>query len=340
MTNKLLIVAPAWVGDMVMAHSLLRLLRQTRPNCIIDVLAPDATRSLLARMPEVRRAIPLPFSHGQLALKQRYALACSLRTEKYDQAILLSNTFKSALMPFWAQIPIRTGWHGEMRWGVLNDRRRLDKQKYPLMIQRFCALAFPPNTDLPDPLPSPILTSSSVIATASLRGGQQSRPLLALCPGAEYGPAKRWPPAYYAEVANACLAQDWEVCLMGSRGDQVAAAEIQNLTDNRCTDLVGKTSLLEAIDRLAVADAVISNDSGLMHIAAALQRPLVVIYGSTDPRFTPPLTENVSILSLKLPCSPCFQRECPLGHLKCLRDLMPAQVLEALDTIYMYKVQI
>jgi heptosyltransferase II len=327
---KLIIVAPAWVGDMVMAHSLFRLLRQTRPNCIIDVLAPDATRSLLARMPEVRRAIPLPFSHGQLALKRRYELACSLRAEKYDQAILLPNTFKSALIPFWARIPVRTGWQGEMRFGVLNDRRHLDKQKYPLMIQRFCALAFPPNAVLPDRLPFPILTRTSVTHTRST----DSKPLLALCPGAEYGPAKRWPPAYYAEVAKAHLAQGWEVCLMGSRGDQAAAAEIQNLSNNGCTDLVGKTSLQEAIDQLALADAVVSNDSGLMHIAAALQRPLVVLYGSTDPRFTPPLTENVEILSLKLSCSPCFQRECPLHHLKCLRDLMPEQVLRALDAVY------
>jgi heptosyltransferase-2 len=336
MANKILIVGPAWVGDMVMAQSLFRLLRQTRPDCIIDVLAPNATLPLLSCMPEVRRAIPLPFTHGQLALKQRYELACSLRAEKYDQAILLPNTFKSALIPFWAHIPIRTGWHGEMRWGLLNDRRRLDKQKYPLMIQRFCALAFPPNAPLPDRLPWPALSKEPLQETKSFSFTEitgAGKPKLVLCPGAEFGPAKRWPPAYYADVAKARLALGWDVWLMGSRGDRAAADEIQELTKNGCIDLVGKTSLLEAVSLLAMADAVVSNDSGLMHIAAALQRPLVVIYGSTDPRFTPPLAENVSILSLKLPCSPCFQRECPLHHLKCLRDLAPDHVLAALDTI-------
>lgn len=335
--SKILIVAPAWVGDMVMAQTLFRFLTDTDPDVVIDVIAPDATRSLLERMPEVRKAIALPLKHGELGLKQRYALGCSLREERYDQAIVLTNTFKSALVPFWANIPVRTGWQGEMRFGILNDRRHLNKKALPLMIQRFVALGLPADQPIPDRLPKPALKVSPYSVAQVLEQHNIHRtenPLLVLCPGAEFGPAKRWPPAYYAELAEAKLAAGWDVWLMGSKGDQAATAEIQTLTENRCLDLAGKTSLLEAVDLLSLADIVVTNDSGLMHVAAALDKPLVVIYGSTDPRFTPPLTHRAQILSLGLACSPCFKRECPLEHMNCLNDLSVSRVLSALDHVY------
>jgi len=334
--TKLLIVAPAWVGDMVMAQTLFRFLVNNCPDVELDVIAPDATRPLLERMPEVRRAIALPLKHGELGLKQRYALGRSLREERYEKAIVLTNTFKSALIPFWAKIPVRTGWQGEMRFGILNDRRHLDKKALPLMIQRFIALGLSPNEAIPDRLPKPALKVSpySVVQVLEKHNIQRTEnPLLILCPGAEFGPAKRWPPAYYAELAEAKLAAGWDVWLMGSKGDQAATTEIQTLTENRCLDLAGKTSLLEAVDLLSLADAVVTNDSGLMHVAAALDKPLVVIYGSTDPRFTPPLTHRAQILSLNLPCSPCFKRECPLEHLNCLNDMSASRVLSALDQL-------
>jgi heptosyltransferase-2 len=151
-----------------------------------------------------------------------------------------------------------------------------------------------------------------------------------LCPGAEYGPAKRWPAAYFAEVAQRKLAEGWQVWLFGSHKDEAITQEIQTLTHNRCLDLGGRTALGEAIDLLARADAVLTNDSGLMHVAAALGRPVIALFGSSDPHHTPPLSARAQVLSLNLSCSPCFRRVCPLGHTRCLTELAPAEVLTAL----------
>lgn len=332
--TKLLIVGPAWVGDMVMAQSLFKLCKQLNPQMLIDVLAPDVTRPLLSRMPEINKAIALPLKHGEFNLAERYRVGTALRQEGYHQVIVLANSWKSALIPFFARIPQRTGWRGEMRWGLLNDVRYLDKQKLPLMIERFMALGLPAKAALPAMYPKPQLKVSAAdlaMTVEKLRLEPQAKPVLALCPGAEYGPAKRWPAAYFAELANAKLAEGWQVWLMGGPKDQTVTQEIQQATANHCIDLAGKTRLTEALDLLSLAQVVVSNDSGLMHIAAALQRPLVVVYGSTDPRFTPPLSEQVKILSLNLPCSPCFKRECPLGHLDCLNKLTSQQVLAAIQ---------
>lgn len=332
---KFFIVSPAWVGDLVMSQVLLKLLKQQQPNSLIDVLAPEWGKALLTRMPEVNRVYTMPLSHGQFALKQRWQLGRSLRAEKYTQAFVLPNSWKSALIPFAARVPRRTGWRGEMRWFLLNDVRYLDKIALPLMIQRFAKLCFTATASLPTDLPKPrlIVNSEAVASVLAKFDLQLTQPILALCPGAEYGPAKRWPAAYYAAVAKQKIAAGWNVWIFGAVKDQTIATEIQQLTDNQCVDLTGRTNLGEAVDLMAQANMVVTNDSGLMHIAAALDRPLVAIYGSSSPRFTPPLSEKVEIVSLGLSCSPCFERVCPLGHFKCLQDLQPARVLEAIDRI-------
>jgi len=337
--NSVLVIGPAWVGDMVMAQTLFKLLRQQNSHLAIDVLAPAWSLPLLARMSEVRRAIAMPLGHGKLELGVRYRLGRELRTQRYDQAILLPNSFKSALVPWFARIPKRTGWRGEMRYGLLNDLRILDKQKYPLMVQRFAALASAPDTALPAALPFPQLTIDAAARaqlSAQFNLDTQTH-LLALCPGAEFGPAKRWPETHYAEVARAMLERGWQIAIFGSEKDRAVAQAIINLLPQalraRVVNLAGATQLEQAVDLLSAATAVVSNDSGLMHIAAATGRPLVVVYGSTSPAFTPPLAEHVEILQLPVDCGPCFQRECPLGHLKCLRDLKPARVLAALEKL-------
>lgn len=330
--DKLLIVAPAWVGDMVMAQTLFKLLRQKRPQSSIDVLAPAWSAPLLACMPEINHAWISPFGHGELRLRERYQLGVNLRQMDYTQAIVLPNSLKSALVPWFAKIPCRTGWRGEWRYGLLNDVRRLDKTALPLMIQRFMALGLPPGQPLPAPsLPELVVPKDKIETTLSRLelNLEPQRPVLALCPGAEYGPAKRWPAAHFAAVARYYAVQGWQVWLLGSAKEQSITHEIQQQTGGACQDLAGKTSLAEAIYLLAVADMVVTNDSGLMHIAAALQRPMVVIYGSSSPQFTPPLTKKVKILSLDLSCSPCFKRECPLQHLRCLQDLSPERVKQA-----------
>lgn len=337
--TNILIVGPAWVGDMVMAQALFKALRAERPDAAIDVLAPAWSLPLLARMPEVRRGFAMPVGHGSLQLGVRWRLGRQLREQHYGQAILLPNSLKSALVPWFAGIPRRTGWRGEMRYGLLNDLRPLDKERYPLMVQRFVALAYPPNLELSTQLPTPQLTVDTEARVALLRrfGLDGPAPLLALCPGAEFGPAKRWPEHHYATVAAAMIGRGWRVAIFGSGNDRAVAERILGLLTpahrGQAVDLAGQTKLEEAVDLLSAAAAVVSNDSGLMHIAAALGRPLVVVYGSTSPAFTPPLAEQVEILQIPVDCGPCFQRECPLGHLKCLEGLAPEQVLGALERL-------
>lgn len=337
-SHAILVIGPAWVGDMVMAQVLFRLLKKNQPDCVIDVIAPAWSAPLLARMPEVRTSFDLPLKHGELGFGVRRKIGHSLRG-KYQQAILLPNSWKSALVPFFAQIPQRTGWRGEMRYGVLNDIRTLDKQKYPLMIERFAALAVADNTELPVSLPWPSLNIDDRECQQALQNHQLNvnAPVLALCPGAEFGPAKRWPEKHYAVVASERIALGEQVWIFGSQNDAAVAENIRHALPQSqqayCVNLAGKTSLAEAIDLLACAQAVISNDSGLMHIAAALQRPLVAVYGSSSPQFTPPLAKDVEVVRSGIECSPCFQRECPLGHLKCLNDLPPQRVLDALDKL-------
>ena len=332
MNQRLLIVGPAWVGDMVLAQSLFKLLKQSRPDSTLDVLAPGWTVPLLARMPEVDEAIAAPFAHGRLDLGARLRIGRELRARDYDRAIVLPNSLKSAIVPFAAHARVRTGYVGELRYGLLNDARRLDKQKLPRTVDRFVALGLEPGAALPEISPPRIRADmdKARMALARLGRSMPAKPVLGLCPGAEYGPAKRWPAEYFADVATAKIAEGWEVWLFGSDKDAPVTGAIQSMTEKRCLDLGGKTSLEEAIDLMSLATAVVTNDSGLMHVAAALDRQVIALYGSSDPRHTPPMSDLASVLYLGLACSPCFKRECPLKHLKCLRDLHPERVLAAL----------
>ena len=334
--RSLLVIAPSWVGDMVMAQSLFKVLKAADPEQAIDVLAPGWTLPLLVRMPEVRTAIDMPLGHGELKLGVRRRLAVGLRDNRYDQTIVLPNSLKSALVPFWARIPQRTGYVGEMRQWLLNDCRQLDRQRLPMTVQRFVALGLPDGAALPAPLPYPELLSTQEdqhAAANRLGVCNQYQPVLALCPGAEFGPAKQWPQEYYAVIAKIWLERGWHVWLFGSANDLPVCDRVNALADHGCHNLAGRTSLAEAIDLLAMAAFVVTNDSGLMHVAAALQRPMVAIYGSSDPGFTPPLSETAQVERLGLDCSPCFKRECPLGHLKCLRDLSAERVMSAMEEV-------
>ena len=335
---NILIVGTSWVGDMVMAQTLFQCLKQRHPECQIDVLAPEWSRPLLERMPEVRAALSFPLGHGALELATRRRIGKSLAGQ-YDQAILLPNSLKSALVPFFAGIKQRTGWRGEFRYGLLNDVRTLDKERYPLMIERFMALAYDKNAELPRPYPKPSLQIDSATRDAALAkfGLTLDRPVLALCPGAEFGESKRWPAEHYAQVADARIREGWQVWLFGSQKDHPVGETIrENLIPGlreESINLSGQTSLAEAIDLLSCADSVVSNDSGLMHVAAALNRPLVAVYGSTSPAFTPPLADEVEVVQLGIECSPCFDRTCRFGHYNCMRLLEPGAVIQALGRL-------
>lgn len=332
---KILVVAPSWVGDLVMAQTLFKLLKQQRVDCKIEALVPSWSAGLISRMPEVEHAILLPFRHGELKLKERYQFAKRLRERGYDQAIILPNSFKSSWIPYWAKIPVITGWLGELpRFFLLNDVRRLNPKAFPRMVQRFAALAFPKKSALPNSLPFPRLTTDLVQQEKTLSKYHLtlSKKILMLAPGAEFGPSKRWPVDYYAAVANNKIQQGWQVWLLGSINDQMITQKIVALTDFQAIDLAGKTTLEEVVDLMALATLVLTNDSGLMHVAAAVDVPVMALYGSTSPEFTPPLSEKAKIIGLHLSCSPCFKRICPLGHGRCMKDISPQRVLDEIST--------
>ena len=330
--NAVLIVGPSWVGDMVMAQSLFKALYEAAPDRAIDVLAPRWSLPLLERMPEVRKGVEMPLGHGRLGLADRWRLGRSL-IGRYRQAILLPNSWKSAIVPFAARIPVRTGWRGEMRYGLLNDVRSLDKARYPMTVQRFVALAVAADEALPTIQPPRLQVDAAAVRSAIQALGvnkSTDRRVLALCPGAEYGPAKQWPTVHFAELGRQMARQGWDIWLFGSAKD-LAVCDGIAATCKVVTNLAGRTTLEQAVDLMSLADAVVSNDSGLMHVAAALDRPLVALYGSSDPGFTPPLNAASEVVSLGLDCSPCFKRECPLGTTACLVDMSVTQVEAALQ---------
>ena len=318
---------------MLMQPMLLRL-KQRYPDSRIDVLAPPWTAALLRVMPEVSGVIINPFPHGALQLAARYRLGKQLRAAQYDQAIVLPNSFKSALVAFFARIPLRTGFVGEMRYGLLNDARYLNTTRFPLMVERYAQLAEARGEDIARPITYPKLEISAAQREATLRklGLTLDQPVAVFCPGAEYGPAKRWPVAYFAETAQRLQKQGYAVWLIGSAKDKETADKIISLGNSRCRNLCGNTDLTDAIALLSCAQWVISNDSGLMHLAAALGRPLLALFGSSSPQFTPPLSAQAQVVSIEIKCSPCFQRQCPLGHFNCMMKLTPDLVWEKIQS--------
>jgi heptosyltransferase-2 len=312
---------------MVMAQSLFKLLKAKEPDRALDVLAPAWSLPIVARMPEIRQGIASETGHGEVGLVKRWQIARTLRNQRYDRAIVLPRSFKSALIPWFARIPERTGFRGESRFGLVNDVRSFDKTLLDQTVKRFTALGVGNGQPLPS-VSNPVLSTDpdrqgEIIEAMSLDTG---RPVIAMMPGAEYGPAKCWPLDYFAELARQLDVAGYAIWIMGSEKDSIAGQFIAE--QSTAIDLCGKTSLEDVIDLLGLCEQAVSNDSGLMHIAAAVGIHVHAIYGSSSPFFTPPLAEKCDVHYLDLECSPCFERECPLGHLKCLRDLTPGALLK------------
>lgn len=330
--KKILVIGPSWVGDSVMAQPLYRRLLERHPGAELHVFAPSWTLPLLARMPEVAQSHLNPFGHGALRLRQRWRVGRELARQGYDQVVVLPNSLKSALIPLFTGAARRTGFVGEMRYGLLNDTRELDEKLLPTMVERFCALGEDKDQPIPRPIPHPRLSVDAAQQQAALAklGLTLDRPVVALCPGAEYGPAKRWPTRHFAALAQRFQQQGWAVWLFGSGKDQELGDEICALAgDGVAVNLCGHTGLDEAIDLMGLCSLAVCNDSGLMHVAAALDKPLVALYGSSSPDFTPPLSDKAVIVSLELECSPCFERQCPLGHTDCLEKMESERVWNA-----------
>ncbi|NOI72303.1 lipopolysaccharide heptosyltransferase II [Vibrio owensii] len=337
--KKTLIIGPSWVGDMVMSQSLYIVLKQLHPESQIDVIAPGWCKPILERMPEIHQAIEMPIGHGEFNLLGRREIGKSLREKQYDHAYILPKSAKSALIPWFANIPLRTGWKGEMRYGLLNDLRP-NMKSFQFMVERYVALAYPQEEMIDssslgglETLPRPSLfidkkEQAEAIAKFNLN---QEAPVVGLCPGAEFGPAKKWPETHYAEVASAMANAGKQVWLFGSQKDLETCNNIKQLVpqehQHQIHVLAGQTSLIEAVDLLAACQTVVANDSGLMHVAAAVGCNVVAVYGSTSPKYTPPLAEKVEIVHTDIDCRPCFKRECPLGHLNCLNQLSPQKVI-------------
>ncbi len=334
---KTLVVAPNWIGDALMAQPLLTLLARADPAQRIVCLAPHWVAPVLEAMPEVDHVIATDLAHGALQWKARRALARAVRAEGFDRAFVLPNSFKSALIPWLARVPRRIGYRGEVRYGLL-DRRAAGPDPALAMSARYAALAGMVGVDvaLPLPLPRLVVDAASMLDARERFGLGRDTELIALCPGAEYGPAKRWPASHFASLAREILASraDARVLLLGGNGDraigEAIVADLAGATA-RVHDLCGSTDLAEAIALIATSASVVSNDSGLMHAAAALSRPQVALFGSSDPRHTPPLSPLARTLWLHLDCSPCFERTCPLGHLNCLVGIAPQQVFDSLQ---------
>ena len=342
MSDKYLIIGPSWLGDMVMAQSLFMLLRKKHPRAEIHVTALPFCVPLVKRMPEVDKVIPIPFGHGQLRIMARRRFGKALASEHYTEALILPHSLKSALIPFFAGIPVRRGWLGESRHFLLNQIWK-DKKPFPLMVDQYRALAWDPkdenaprSADEIDLKPVPLLSTDAGNARDVYErlGGGSTENILAICPGASYGPAKKWPAESFAAVASWWIGRGGRAVIMGAGKEREDAAAIlaalRPEAKAGCLDLTGKTSITDSVDLMALAGAVLTNDSGLMHVAAATGRPVVAVFGSSTPCYTPPLTEKAGILQTDIKCRPCFRRTCKYGHYKCLRDISPEMAEAAL----------
>ena len=328
--RRYLIVGPSWVGDMVMAQSLFITLKNIYPDCIIDVLAPEWSLPILERMPQVNQGVALPVEHGQFSLLTRIKIGMSLRKWGYTHSIVLPRSWKSALIPYFAKARTRTGFRGEMRYGLLNDIRQLDKNIYQQTVQRYVSHAYEkvlsraPDTPFPD-LKVDKENRSQLIEKLGL---DLSRPVVAMMPGAEYGPAKQWPEKHYRELSILLLEKGYQVWVVGSAKEERLGQAIVEELGHSAINLCGMTELVDVVDLLSCSEQVVSNDSGLMHVAAAVGVKVNVIYGSSTPDYTPPLTDRVVVHYKGLGCSPCFKRVCPLGHTKCLNGISAKDVCE------------
>src|SRR5262245_30797131 len=319
---RILVVAPNWIGDALMAQPLLARLREKLPGVRLDALAPAWVAPVLRRMGEIGEVIEVAFRHGALELRERWRLGRMLRSRGYDQAIVLPNSWKSALVPFFADIPIRSGYVGESRYGLLNLKYREKSKERSPMALHYARLSEKPGTAPREPLPEPHLRVDPAAARATVTRFGIVGDYAVFCPGAEYGPAKRWP--YFVELSSRLALP---VVIVGSAGDRAAAGAMSG------KNLVGQTTLDEAIELISCAEFVVTNDSGLMHVAAAVGTPQVALFGSSSPKHTPPRSSHARVIWLGIECSPCYARECPLGHFRCMRELSVDRVLDEIDSM-------
>lgn len=337
---KIVVVAPSWIGDAIVAQPLIRVLKQRHPETVVDVVANRIVAPVYTRMAEVDGIFDSPLKHGQLNWSGICQTADLLSKRHYDEAIVLPNSFKSALITWRAKIPVRRGFLGEARFFLLNEIVSRDPKRRLRLVDRYLMLADSKSSPIAanDAFSPPNLASSPETQGRLLArfGLADNNRFIAFCPGAEYGPAKRWPVEHYGILAHLLVEQGYLVCLVGSEKDREIGQAIvaaSGVKPENCKNLCGETTLDEAIDLLAAAAFAVTNDSGLMHVAASVGTPLVAIYGSTDPNYTPPLSESAIVVQNPQPCSPCFKRTCRYDHYRCLKSITPETVFQNITGI-------
>lgn len=323
--QRIILIGPNWIGDLVMASAFIEALRQ-ETQCHITLACRPPLQALAKRISAVDEVMPLPLPSGAFPLTSVWQFVRQLRALNFHRAIVLSPSAKYAILPWLAGIKQRQGLiHGRQIYRCLV--RTAKGPKPDAYWQRLWQLLSTPASTRPQAtLVADRVAGERLLANA----GSAKTQRIGFCPGAEYGPAKRWPARHFAQLAQKLIAQGYQIVLLGSPKEQDSAREVQAACANACVDLTGKTNLAEVVDVMACLSAVICNDSGLMHVAAAVQIPVVAIYGSSSYHYTPPLSNLAQTVSLDLDCSPCFKRACPLGHTRCLTELSAEKIYQTL----------
>ena len=324
--EKFLIIAPSWIGDLIISQSLLKYLKKEYPNCQIDMIVRPELTNLVKMMPEVKNIYPLDIKHKEFGLIKRHILAKEIKKHLYSTSIILPNSFKSAIIPWLANIPVRIGYNRELRLFLLNKKYSLIKHK-DSMVNRYLKLADGSYSNVIRPSLLINGDSSKLISRKYLINNSKKN--IVLCPEAEYGSAKRWPINKWMQLANFYKEKDYNVYFLGK--NKSLEIKYQNiLKKDSIISLLGKTSLEEAAYILSIVDLVVTNDSGLMHITASVNTNLISIFGSSSPFYTPPLMKDQfgEVIYKALTCSPCFKRECPLQHLNCLNNISSEEILD------------
>lgn len=334
---RILVTGPSWIGDMVMAQSLFKLLHKKKQDLCLDVIAPEWVFPILKRMPEVNTPISLSSRHGKLDLWKRIKLGKHLKQRKYHEAIIIPRSFKSAIPSYFAGIKERSGFSHHL--GLVNRVESYKKTRKALFVRRYLALASDRAYTMAfKEIPKPTLSvDDENIVQWLQKTGLKNKNYIVFAPGAEFGPSKQWRTEKFAQLADLISRKNLQICIIGSEKDKKVSRKIVTLSkEKNIIDLSGKTSLTDVIDIMSAAKAVVSNDSGLMHIAAASQTSVVTIYGSTSPEYTPPLSmegKHSQVIKSELDCSPCFDRECRFGHYHCVDKIEARMVYDKLSSL-------
>lgn len=334
--GRILLIGPDTVSHLLCTQALCIQLLAHYPNARIDIVASESLSGLINSIPQIQTHFPLETQNKKLSVKNIFKLVKKLKPEAYQQAIVLTDNYRPALLSWLTRIRSRIGFGSLIRLGLLNDIRTSNAEQYDLLIQRYVSLAYHAHDpDAAQKIPTPKLEvqDDTVKNTCHRYQLHDHKPILIICPGSPLGDTHRWPAKYFAAVANVKLDAGWQVWLIGHNSDQPYAAEIQTRTQKPCIDFTGRLNLEETIALLSIGKQVVTNESEWMHIASVLNKPTIAIYGAHHPSLEPPLSKYTKVVSIEIPCKPCNQRQCPDQHYRCLRDILPETITHHLNLI-------